>query len=59
MITCDRCGRKIKFPLRIRKSVNVGFLASVFNVQMDDYELCPRCAESFRRWLFKRKFNED
>lgn len=54
MITCDRCGKKIKNPLMIRYARRVGFIASVFNRRMDDFNLCPGCAASFRRWLFMR-----
>ena len=59
MATCDRCGRKIKYPLIIRKNVTVGFFCTVFNVKMDDYNICPRCAESFNRWLYSRISNKN
>lgn len=59
MITCDRCGKEIKHPLGIRYMRSVGMLNSVFNARMDDYELCPGCAESFRRWLYMKKIHND
>lgn len=59
MAICDRCGKKIKHPMGIRKTTQVGFLASVFNVRMEDITLCPECAASFRRWLFCRLLNEN
>ena len=57
MIKCDRCGRQIKNPLLIRYNRSVGMLNSVFNIRMDDFNLCPRCADSFRKWLWMKRFN--
>ena len=54
MTTCDRCGKKIKNPMGIRYERSVGMLNSIFNVRMDDFNICPNCAASFRRWLFMR-----
>ena len=59
MATCERCGREVKNTLIIRKKVSVGLVASVFNVEIEDFNLCPRCAESFKRWLYMRKINFD
>lgn len=57
MVTCDRCGRKIKHPVLIRHKESVGLLASTILVQVDEMELCPQCAESFRKWMYMRKIN--
>ena len=54
---CDRCGKQINNPLIIRYTKSVGMLNSVFNIRMDDFNLCPRCAESFRKWLWMKRFN--
>lgn len=54
---CDRCGRAIKYAHIIRKTSTVGFINSIFNVQMEQYHLCPRCAESFRKWLYMKKID--
>lgn len=54
---CDRCGREVKHTLRMRKKVSVGLMASVFNVEMEDFDLCPRCAESFRKWLYMKRID--
>ena len=59
MIRCDRCGRGINYPMGIRYTRSVALVNSVFNCQMDDYKLCPKCAESFKRWLWHRNIKDD
>lgn len=59
MITCDRCGKKIKYPVIIRYTKSVGIMATIFNVRMDDYNLCPKCTESFKNWLWCKKIKDN
>lgn len=54
---CDRCGRAIRYAHIIRKTSTVGFINSIFNVQLEQYHLCPRCAESFRKWLYMKRID--
>lgn len=54
---CDRCGKEIKYAHIIRRTTTVGFLNSIFNVSMEQYHLCPRCAESFRKWLYMKRID--
>ena len=57
MIKCDRCGKEIKNPHIVRYSRRIGMLNSYFNIRMDDFNLCPKCAESFRKWLWMKRIS--
>lgn len=57
MIKCDRCGKPIKNPCIVRYSRKIGMLNSFFNIRMDDFELCPKCADSFRKWLWMKRIS--
>lgn len=58
-MNCDRCGRTIKYPMIIFKRTSVGFMNSIFKVGLDEYHICPRCAESFSRWLWNKKIKDN
>ena len=56
-MNCDRCGKEIKNHVLIRHRHEVGFINCFFNVSMEQFSLCPGCADKFRKWLYLYKID--
>lgn len=59
VLFCDRCGKEIKEPERVRRVATVfhyvyfNFFGSNKGDVHNEHELCGACAETLWNWLYK------
>ena len=61
VIICDRCGKEVEEPKRMRRIhtefhfVYFNFFGSSKGDVHDEHDLCGECAEKLWNWLYKPK----